>query len=135
MSSIENNSDPLENLTKEQISDLGKSIDVLDQEEASLAKEELEELARRESAKAPFRRLKRSPLEIINRSFFFIFLGSFVFSIISIYTVNRLWFFLYLASIFSCILYTPNRKAIKELLDAWPNVEELIKDLVNKTHS
>ena len=34
---------------------------------------------------------------------------------------------LYLASSFSCIFYTPNRKALKELIAAWPNIEDLIK--------
>ena len=40
---------------------------------------------------------------------------------------NKIWFLLYLASAFSCILYTPNRKALKELIAAWPNVEDRIK--------
>ena len=72
-------------------------------------------------------RLKRSSLEIINRLLFFSFVGSFIFSFFLAYTENKIWFFLYIISAFSCILYTPNRKALKELIAAWPNIEDLIK--------
>ena len=72
-------------------------------------------------------RLKRTPLEIINRLLFFFFIGSFIFSFFLAYTENKIWFFLYIISGFSCIFYTPNRKALKELIAAWPNVEDLIK--------
>ena len=72
-------------------------------------------------------RLKRTPLEIINRLLFFTFVGSFIFSFFLAYTENKIWFVLYIVSTFSCILYTPNRKAIKELIAAWPNIEDLIK--------
>ena len=72
-------------------------------------------------------RLKRTPLEIINRLLFFSFIGSFIFSFFLAYTENKIWFLLYLLSAFSCILYTPNRKALKELIAAWPNIEDLIK--------
>ena len=72
-------------------------------------------------------RLKRTPLEIINRLFFFFFVGSFIFSFFLAYTENKIWFLLYTVSTFSCILYTPNRKALKELIAAWPNIEDLIK--------
>ena len=72
-------------------------------------------------------RLKRTPLEIINRLLFFSFLGSFIFSFFLAYTENKIWFLLYIISAFSCILYTPNRKALKELIAAWPNIEDLIK--------
>ena len=74
-----------------------------------------------------FYRLKRTPLEIINRLLFFSFLGSFIFSILLVYAESKIWFFLYIISSFSCIFYTPNRKALKELIAAWPNVEDLIK--------
>ena len=30
-------------------------------------------------------------------------------------------------SALSCVFYTPNRKALKELIAAWPNIEDLIK--------
>ena len=72
-------------------------------------------------------RLKRTPLEIVNRLFFFSFIGSFIYSIFLAYTENKIWFLLYIISAFSCILYTPNRKALKELIAAWPNIEDLIK--------
>jgi len=72
-------------------------------------------------------KLKRTPLEIINRLFFFLFLGSFIFSFISVYNENKTWFVFYVISAFSCIFYTPNRKALKELIAAWPNVEDLIR--------
>ncbi len=72
-------------------------------------------------------RLKRTPLEIINRLLFFSFVGSFIFSFFLAYKENKIWFLLYIVSAFSCILYTPNRKAIKELIAAWPNIEDLIK--------
>ena len=72
-------------------------------------------------------RLKRTPLEIINRLFFFFFIGSFIFSFFLVYSENEVWFIIYLVSAFSCIFYTPNRKALKELIAAWPNIEDLIK--------
>ena len=72
-------------------------------------------------------RLKRTPLEIINRLLFFSFVGSFIFSFFLAYTENKIWFLLYIISTFSCVLYTPNRKALKELIAAWPNVEDLVK--------
>ena len=72
-------------------------------------------------------RLERTPLEIINRLLFFSFIGSFIFSFFLAYTENKIWFLIYIVSAFSCILYTPNRKALKELIAAWPNIEDLIK--------
>ena len=74
-----------------------------------------------------FYKLSRTPLEIINRLLFFSFIGSFVFSFFLAYKENRIWFILYIISAFSCIFYTPNRKALKELIAAWPNIEDLIK--------
>ncbi len=74
-----------------------------------------------------YNRLKRTPLEIVNRLFFFFFIGSFLFSFFLSYKENKIWFILYLISAFSCIFYTPNRKAIKELIAAWPNIEDIIK--------
>ena len=58
-------------------------------------------------------RLKRTPLEIINRLLFFSFVGSFIFSFFLAYTENKIWFILYIASSFSCIFYTPNRKLLR----------------------
>ena len=77
--------------------------------------------------KVKFSRLKRTPLEILNRLLFFFFIGSFLFSLFQAYLQSKIWFIFYLISAFSCIFYTPNRKAIKELIAAWPNIEDLIK--------
>ena len=77
--------------------------------------------------KNKYSKLKRTPLEIVNRLLFFLFIGSFLFSFVSVYIENKTWFVLYVISAFSCIFYTPNRKALKELIAAWPNVEDLIK--------
>ena len=71
--------------------------------------------------------LKRTPLEIINRLFLLFFIGSFIFTFFLAYTQNKIWFIIYLFSAFSCIFYTPNRKALKELIAAWPNIVDLIK--------
>jgi len=80
-----------------------------------------------DSKKIKFYRLKRTPLEILNRSFFFFFIGSFLFSLFLAYSESKLWFILYVISALSCVFYTPNRKALKELIAAWPNIEDLIK--------
>ncbi len=74
-----------------------------------------------------FYRLRKTSLEIINRLLFFSFVGSFIFSFYLAYTENKIWFVLYIFSSFSCIFYTPNRKALKELIAAWPNIEDLIR--------
>ena len=60
-----------------------------------------------------FYRIRRTSLEIINRLLFFSFVGSFIFSFFLAYTENKIWFVLYIVSAFSCIFYTPNRKALK----------------------
>ena len=97
--------------------------------------EEIQNFLEKESAiddkfnvrKSKLSKFKRTPLEIINRLLFFLFLGSFIFSFISVYYENKTWFILYVISAFSCIFYTPNRKALKELIAAWPNVEDIIR--------
>ena len=127
MSSINKDSDPLDDFTEEQLANLDKSINTLDQEEKRWIQEQREVAARR-LTKTPFRRLRKSPLEIINRLLLFFFLGSFFFSFVFIYSINLWWFLGYLGSAFSCILYPPNRRALKELIAAWPNVEDLIKN-------
>jgi len=43
------------------------------------------------------------------------------------YSESKLWFIFYVVSALSCVFYTPNRKALKELIAAWPNIEDLIK--------
>ena len=80
-----------------------------------------------DSKKIKFYRLKRTPLEILNRTFFFFFIGSFIFSLFLAYSESKLWFILYVISALSCVFYTPNRKALKELIAAWPNIEDLMK--------
>ena len=127
MVSNKEGSDFLTNVTEEKLSELVESNDALDKEEARIRKEEIKEEERKRFDKKTFRRLRKSPLEILNRSLLLLFLGSFLFSFVSVYTTSRWWFFWYLISAFSCILYTPNRKALKELLDAWPNIIDLIK--------
>ena len=77
--------------------------------------------------KIKFYRLKRTSFEIVNRLFFFLFIGSFLFSYYLAYSESKLWFILYVISALSCVFYTPNRKALKELIAAWPNIEDLIK--------
>ena len=130
MNSREEGSDPFKNFTEEQLSELVRANDALDQEEARILNEEIEQEGKIRSEKKPFRRLRKSPLEILNRTLFLFFLCSFISSFISIYFINHWWFLWYLISAFSCILYTPNRKALKELLDAWPNINDLIKGKV-----
>ena len=123
----EEGSEPLDNFTEEQLANLGESIDTLDKEEERWKQELREEEETKRLTKMSFRRLIKSPLEIINRLLFFFFLGSFLFSFISVYALNRWWFAGYVISAFSCILYPPNRKALKELIAAWPNIEDLIR--------
>ena len=97
--------------------------------------EEIQNFLEKESAiddkfngrKSKLSKFKRTPLEIINRLLFFLFLGSFIFSFISVYYENKTWFIFYVISAFSCVFYTPNRKALKELIAAWPNVEDIIR--------
>jgi len=127
MSYSKESSDLFSNFTDEELEEIVKSNDALDKEDERIKKEEKEEKERRKELKKPFRRIKRSPLEIINRSLFFFFIGSFLVSFVSVYSSSHWWFLWYLVSAFSCILYTPNRKSLKELLDAWPNIEDLIK--------
>ena len=91
MSSINKDSDPLDDFTEEQLANLDKSINTLDQEEKRWIQEQREAVARR-FTKTPFRRLRKSPLEIINRLLLFFFLGSFFFSFVFIYSINLWWF-------------------------------------------
>ena len=133
-----NGSDPLDNLSDQQIAELVQSNDDLDLELERIVKEDIEAGCRiksnQKSGSNFLRRLRRSPLEIINRSLFFLFLSGFLFSFLSVYTLSRWLFYSYIISAFSCIFYTPNRKALKELLDAWPNLEDLIKKSFRKRY-
>ena len=130
MASKNKGSEPLENLSSQEIADIVRSNEALDQEKARIIEEEQEikNTKTKKSSKERLRRLRKSPLEVINRLLFFIFIGSFIFSFISVYSINSTWFFLYVVSAFSCILYTPNRQALKELIAAWPNIEDLLKN-------
>ena len=130
MAAIKKDSEPLDNLSSKEIEDIVRSNEILDQENERLIKEEeieAQRFSKTKSTKRLLRRLRRSPLEVINRSLFFVFIGSFIFSFVSVYSINKLWFIFYVISAFSCILYTPNRQALKELIAAWPNIEDLLK--------
>ena len=118
MSSNLNNSNPIGNLDYEEI---------LEEEIINSYENKFEGNSDINNKNKRFYRLKRTPLEVINRSFFFVFIGSFIFSFFLAYSENKVWFIIYLISAFSCIFYTPNRKALKELIAAWPNIEDLIK--------
>ena len=110
--------DPIDNLEYEKIleEEIINSYESKFQKDTELDKKNIK-----------FYRLKRTPLEIVNRSFFFFFIGSFLFSLFLAYSESKLWFILYVVSALSCVFYTPNRKALKELIAAWPNIEDLIK--------
>ena len=112
-------SDPIDNLEYEKVLE----EEIINSYESKFQKETEEE----DSKKIKFYRLKRTPLEILNRSFFFFFIGSFLFSLFLAFSESKLWFILYVISALSCVFYTPNRKALKELIAAWPNIEDLIK--------
>ena len=111
-------SDPIDNLEYEK---------VLEEEIINSYESKFQQDTEEESKKIKFYRLKRTPLEILNRTFFFFFIGSFLFSLFLAYSKSKLWFILYVISALSCVFYTPNRKALKELIAAWPNIEDLIK--------
>ena len=130
MAAIKKDSEPLDNLSSQEIEDIVRSNEILDQENERLIKEEeieAQRFSKTKSTKRLLRRLRRSPLEVINRSLFFVFIGSFIFSFVSVYSINKSWFVFYVVSAFSSVLYTPNRQALKELIAAWPNIEDLLK--------
>ena len=118
MSRNEKNSNPTNNLNYEEI---------LEEEIISSYEKKFEADIGINKKNNKYYRLKRTPLEIINRLLFFSFMGSFIFSFFLAYTKNKIWFIFYIVSAFSCISYTPNRKALKELIAAWPNIDDLIK--------
>ena len=113
-----NKSDPIDNLEYEKI---------LEEEIINSYESKFQKDTEEDSKKIKFYRLKRTPLEILNRTFFFFFIGSFLFSLFLAYSESKLWFILYVISALSCVFYTPNRKVLKELIAAWPNIEDLIK--------
>ena len=118
MKNKKDNSDPIDNLEYEK---------VLEEEIINSYESKFEKVSESGRKKVKFYRLKRTPLEIVNRLFFFFFIGSFLFSLSLAYSESKLWFILYVLSALSCVFYTPNRKALKELIAAWPNIEDLIK--------
>jgi len=118
MKNKKNKSDPIDNLEYEK---------VLEEEIINSYESKFQNDIEPDKKEIKFYRLKRTPLEIVNRSFFFFFIGSFLFSLFLAYSESKLWFILYLISALSCVFYTPNRKALKELIAAWPNLEDLIK--------
>ncbi len=118
MKNKKDNSDPINNLEYEKVLE----EEIINSYESKLQKDTLQD-----SKKNKFYRLKRTPLEIVNRLFFFFFIGSFLFSLFLAFSESKLWFILYVMSAISCVFYTPNRKALKELIAAWPNIEDLIK--------
>ena len=111
-------SDPIDNLEYEK---------VLEEEIINSYENKLQKDTEEDYKKIKFYRLRRTPLEILNRTFFFFFIGSLLFSLFLAYSESKLWFILYVVSALSCVFYTPNRKALKELIAAWPNIEDLIK--------
>ena len=118
MKNKKDNSDPIDNLEYEK---------VLEEEIINSYESKFQRDTEPDKKKIKFYRLKRTPLEIVNRLFFFFFIGSFLFSLFLAYSESKLWFILYVMSALSCIFYTPNRKALTELIAAWPNIEDLIK--------
>jgi len=118
MKNKKDKSDPIDNLEYEK---------VLEEEIINSYERKFQKNIESDKKKIKFYRLKRTPLEIVNRLFFFFFIGSFLFSLFLAYSESKLWFILYLISALSCVFYTPNRKALKELIAAWPNIEDLIK--------
>ena len=118
MKSKNDNSNPIDNLEYEK---------VLEEEIINSYESKFQKDTEQNSKKIKFYRLKRTPLEIVNRLFFFFFIGSFLFSLFLAYSESKLWFIFYVISALSCVFYTPNRKALKELIAAWPNLEDLIK--------
>jgi len=118
MKNKKDNSDPIDNLEYEKVLE----EEIINSYESIFLKDNEQDIK-----KAKFYRLKRTPLEIVNRTFFFFFIGSFLLSLFLAYSESKLWFILYVISALSCVFYTPNRKALKELIAAWPNIEDLIK--------
>ncbi len=118
MKNKKDNRDPIDNLEYEK---------VLEEEIINSYESKFQKDTEQDSKKIKFYRLKRTPLEVVNRLFFFFFIGSFLFSLFLAYSESKLWFILYVISALSCVFYTPNRKALKELIAAWPNIEDLIK--------
>ena len=118
MNNKKDNCDPIDYLEYEK---------VLEEELINSYESKLQNDTEQDNKNIKLNRFKRTPLEIVNRLFFFFFIGSFLFSLFLAYSESKLWFIVYLISSFSCVFYTPNRKVLKELIAAWTNIEDLIK--------
>ena len=77
MISKNDKSDPIDNLEYEK---------VLEEEIINSYERKFQKDTEEDSKKIKFYRLKRTPLEILNRSFFFFFIGSFLFSLFLAYS-------------------------------------------------
>jgi len=71
MKNKKDNSDPIDNLEYEK---------VLEEEIINSYESKFQQDIEQDSKKIKFYRLKRTPLEVVNRLFFFFFIGSFLFS-------------------------------------------------------
>ena len=89
MKNKKDKSDPIDNLEYEKV--LEEEINNSYESKFQIDTEE-------NSKKIKFYRLKRTPLEILNRTFFFFFIGSFLFSLFLVYSESKLWFILYVIS-------------------------------------
>ena len=78
-------SDPIDNLEYEK---------VLEEEIINSYESKFQRDTEPDKKKIKFYRLKRTPLEIVNRLFFFFFIGSFLFSLFLAYSESKLWFIL-----------------------------------------
>ena len=83
MKNKNDNSDPIDNLEYEK---------VLEEEIINSYENKFQKDTEEESKKIKFYKLKRTPLEIVNRLFFFFFIGSFLFSLFLAYSESKLWF-------------------------------------------
>ena len=96
-------SDPVDNLEYEK---------VLEEEIINSYESKFQKDTEQNIKKNKLYRLKKTPLEIVNRLFFFFFIGSFLFSLFLAYSESKLWFILYVISALSCVFYAPNLSLI-----------------------
>ena len=89
--------DPIDNIEYEK---------VIEEEIIASYESKLKSEKQPDDQKTKLYKLRRTPLEIVNRLFFFFFVGSFLFSFFLSYIENKVWFVFYLISAFSCIFYT-----------------------------
>ena len=82
MKNKKDNNDPIDNLEYEK---------VLEEEIINSYESKFQRDIEPDKKKIKFYRLKRTPLEIVNRLFFFFFIGSFLFSLFLAYSASKLW--------------------------------------------